>query len=116
MKLNQAARPATLVPVTLDSPAILEEYNEPITFYTWDRLPMRMYLEIAQLDMEDMQSMIDIVVQLALNEDGTAAITHDSSMSMTVLTEVIGSVVGLMGKSPAASTTGITHTPKQLLA
>ena len=98
MKLKQAARPAQLVEVTLDSETIIEEFGEPLTFHTWDRLPMSMYMKIAQLDMDDMENMINLVAELALDEDGEQCITPESGLSMTVLTEVIGSVIGLMGK------------------
>ena len=98
MKLSQIAKKPRLIEITIDDADIVEEYGEVVTFWTWDRQPMDVFLKLAAIDQNNTSSVISAVRELILNEDGTPVLTGDDSLPTKVLMRVIVTVVESLGK------------------
>jgi len=98
MKLSQIAKKPQLIEITIDDADIVEEFGEAITFWTWDRQPMDVFVKLAAIDQNNTSSVISAVRELILNEDGTPVLTGDDSLPTKVLMRVIVTVVESLGK------------------
>jgi len=98
MKLSQIAKKPRLVEITIDDADIVEEFGEALTFWTWDRQPMDVFLKLAAIDQKNTASVIEAVRELILNEDGTPVLTGEDSLPTKVLMRVIVTVVESLGK------------------
>lgn len=98
MKLSQIAKKPQLIEITIDDADIVEEFGEAITFWTWDRQPMDVFLKLAAIDQNNTSSVISAVRELILNEDGTPVLTGEDSLPTKVLMRVIVTVVESLGK------------------
>ena len=98
MKLSQIAKKPRLIEITIDDADIVEEFGEAITFWTWDRQPMDVFLKLAAIDQNNTSSVISAVRELILNEDGTPVLTGEDSLPTKVLMRVIVTVVESLGK------------------
>ena len=98
MKLSQIAKKPKLIEITIDDADIVEEFGEALTFWTWDRQPMDVFLKLAAIDQKNTASVIEAVRELILNEDGTPVLTGEDSLPTKVLMRVIVTVVESLGK------------------
>lgn len=98
MKLSTLSAKPQLIEVTLDDEATVTEYGEPITFYTWDRQPMEVFMKMASLSETNVGSILDVVKTLILDEKGKE-ILHDGNMLPTdLLMKAVGKVTDMLGK------------------
>jgi hypothetical protein len=98
MKLSEIAKKPRLIEITIDDADIVEQYGEALTFHTWDRQPMHVFLKLASLNQADTASMISAVRELILNEDGTQVMSEEAALPTNVLMRVITTVVERLGK------------------
>jgi hypothetical protein len=98
MKLSQLAAKPQLIKLVLDDESIVEEYKEPIEFYTWDRQPLDTFMKLANTDNADMSAMVDVVRTMILDEKGKAIITDDIMLPSKVLISAITKIVETLGK------------------
>lgn len=98
MKLSQLTAKPQLIEVSIDDEDTIKEFNEPITFYTWDRQPMDTFMKLASADHSNIMSMIHIVRTLILDEKGKEIIKDDAMLPTNVLMKAIGKVTELLGK------------------
>jgi len=98
MKLSQIAKKPQLIEITIDDADIVEEFGEAITFWTWDRQPMDVFLKLAAIDQNNTSSVISAVRELILNEDGSPVLKGEDSLPTKVLMRVIVTVVESLGK------------------
>lgn len=99
MKLADLAKKPQLVEVTIDTPEIVEEYGEPITFHTWDRQPMSVFLKLATVNSDDYGRIVEVVRTLILDDKGQPMLTDDEvGLPPRVLMAVVGVVVDGLGK------------------
>jgi hypothetical protein len=98
MKLSEIAKKPLLIEVTIDDADIVEQYGEALTFWTWDRQPMHVFLKLASLNQSDTASVITAVRELILNEDGTQVMSEDAALPTQILMRVITTVVERLGK------------------
>ena len=68
MKLSQLAAKPQLIEVTIDDADTVKEFGEAITFYTWDRQPMDVFMKLAGSTGQDTSNIIGIVRTLILDE------------------------------------------------
>lgn len=98
MKLSALSAKPQLIEVTLDDEAVVKEYGEAITFYTWDRQPMEVFMKMAALSETNVGSILDVVKTLILDEKGKE-ILHDGNMLPTdLLMKAVGKVTDMLGK------------------
>ena len=99
MKLSQIAAKPKLIEVSIDDEEIIKEYEEALTFYTWDRQPMDVFTRMANLsESNDISGLLDIVRTLVLDEDGKEILTKESTLPTSILMKVIGKVTEHLGK------------------
>jgi hypothetical protein len=98
MKLKDLAKKPQLIEMTLDDEDIVKEFGEPLTFWTWDRQPMDIFLKLAAIDPSNYASVIDAVKSLILDEEGRAILSQDCSLPTNIMMRVIGKVVEGLGK------------------
>ena len=98
MELNNLTAKPTLIKLTIDDKDTIEEFKEPIEFYTWDRQPIDHFMKLASLDKNNYNSVIDVVSKMVMDKDGGQIITKDNVLPNKVLMKVITKVVESLGK------------------
>lgn len=98
MKLNQLAAKPQLIKMMLEDEAIISEFGEALEFWTWDRQPLETFMKLANANQADINSMIQVVRTLILDESGKEIITGDVMLPSNVLIKVIGKIVESLGK------------------
>lgn len=98
MKLSDITAEPKLVEVILDDKEILKQYNEPLTFYTWDRQPMDVFMRLANVDQKNTSTLVDIVSKLILDEEGKPILTEKNMLPTSVLMKAIAKVTEQLGK------------------
>lgn len=98
MKLKELAIKPQLTKITIDKPDLVEKYGEEIEFYVLDRLPLDQYTRLASTKTEDFSSMIDLVKELILDEDGNPVMDEDHVLPTDLLNESMVKVVDTVGK------------------
>jgi len=98
MKLSQLSAKPVLIEVKIDDEDTIKEFGEAITFYTWDRQPMEMFLKLANMTQGDVVNIINIVKTLILDEKGKEIITNDNMLPTHILMRAITKVTDMLGK------------------
>lgn len=98
MKLSALTAKPQLVEVQLDDEDIIKEFGEAITFYTWDRQPLDVFMKLASADHSNSGNVIGIVRTLILDEKGKEILKDDAMLPTHVLMKAIGKVTELLGK------------------
>ena len=98
MKLQDLSAKPKLIEIILDSDDVVKEFGEPISFWTWDRQPMHIFVKLASVDNTNIGSMMSAVRELVLNEQGQQIITEDNMLPTRVLMLCITRIVESLGK------------------
>ena len=98
MKLSALTSKPQLVEVQLDDEDIIKEFGEAITFHTWDRQPMDVFMKLAGASNKDTSDVIGIVRTLILDEKGKEILKDDAMLPTNVLMKAIGKVTEILGK------------------
>jgi hypothetical protein len=99
MKLSQITAKPKLIEMSIDDEDTIKEYGEPLTFHTWDRQPMEVFMRLANISEGNANaSIIEVVKTLILDEEGKALLTNDNMLPTHVLMKAISKVTELLGK------------------
>jgi hypothetical protein len=98
MKLKELAIKPQLTKITIDSEELVEKYGETIEFFVLDRLPLDKYTKLASVKTDDFSSMIDLVKELVLDEDGNPVMDDEHVLPTDILNEAMVKVVDVVGK------------------
>ena len=98
MKITDLARQPQLIEIVLDDPDTIRELGESLTYWTWDRQPMPVFLKLSSVRDSDLSSMIEAVRELILDEDGQPVLTGDAMLPTGILLRIITRTVEQMGK------------------
>jgi hypothetical protein len=98
MKLSEITSSPKLIEVTIDDEATVTEFGEALTFYTWDRQPMDVFMRIANASGGDQGALIDIVRTLILSETGKQILNDKNMLPTNILMKAIGKVTEQLGK------------------
>lgn len=98
MKLSQLAAKPQLIEVTLDDELTIQEFGEAITFHTWDRQPMDVFMKLAAATGSDTMNVLHVVRTLILDEKGKEVLKDDNMLPTHVLMRAISKVTELLGK------------------
>jgi hypothetical protein len=98
MKLHTLAAKPQLVEITLDDESTIQEFGEAITFMTWDRQPMSVFMRLAQATDGNAEGVISIVKDLILDDQGKSIITEDTMLPTHILMRAIAKVTETLGK------------------
>jgi hypothetical protein len=98
MRLHTLTAKPQLVEITINDEDTIKEFGEAITFMTWDRQPMEVFMKLAKATEGDTISIIDIVKDLILDDSGKPILTGETMLPTTVLMKAIGKVTEMLGK------------------
>jgi hypothetical protein len=98
MKITDLARQPQLIEIVLDDPDTIRELGESLTYWTWDRQPMPVFLKLSSVRDSDLSTMIEAVRELILDEDGQPVLTGDAMLPTGILLRIITRTVEQMGK------------------
>ena len=101
MKLTELTAEPKLIEVSIEDKEIVKEFGEALSFHTWDRQPMDVFMKLASVssaDEQDMGAMIDIVKTLILDDKGEQVMTGKTVLPMHVLLKVITKITEMLGK------------------
>ena len=98
MNLNTLTVKPQLIEISIDDEDTIKELGEPITFYTWDRQPLDVFMRLASADHNNTGSVIGIVRTLILDEQGKEIIKEDAMLPTNILMKAISKVTDLLGK------------------
>ena len=98
MKLSEIASTPKLIEISLDDADILKEYGEAITFHTWDRQPMEVFMRLANVDQKNTGELISVVKTLILDEKGKQVLDDKNMLPTSVLMKAIAKVTEQLGK------------------
>jgi hypothetical protein len=97
MQLKSLAKKPELIEVVLDDEQTVKEYNEPITFYTWDRVPLDVFSKLAAANQNNAAEMVDTVRRLILDEEGREVLAKDQMLPQNILIKAIAKIVERLG-------------------
>jgi hypothetical protein len=98
MKLSQITAKPQLIEIIIDDEETVNEYGEALSFYTWDRQPMDIFLKLANIETGASTNVIDIVRTLILDENGKEILAGDKTLPAKLLMKSIAKVTELLGK------------------
>lgn len=98
MKLSDITAQPKLVEVKLDDKEILDEYGEALTFHTWDRQPMEVFMRLANINSGNTGELISVIKTLILDEKGKEILTDKNMLPVSVLMKAVAKVTEQLGK------------------
>ena len=98
MKLREIAHKPKLIEVVLDDEDIQQRFGESLSFYTYDRQPLDVFMSLVSMEEQDQAKMFGIVRQLILDENGQQIVSEDSMLPGHVLLKCVTKIVELLGK------------------
>jgi len=98
MKLSEITSEPKLIEVILDDEATIKEFGEALTFHTWDRQPMDVFMRLANVDQKNTGELINIVKTLILDEKGKQILTDKNILPTAILMKAIAKVTEQLGK------------------
>jgi hypothetical protein len=106
MKIEQFAAKPKLIEVTLDDKDILENYGEPITFYTYDIVNMSVYFDFFNARTTgEYEKLTSVIKTLILNEKGKPVLDENNDLPMDILSTAILKIGENLGKSQGKKST-----------
>ena len=98
MKLSQLAAKPQLIKMELDDPDTLAEFSEPLEFWTWDRQPLDIFMQLAVSQQQDPTQMLEIVRKLLLDDTGKPILQDGVMLPTSVLIRAIARLTDELGK------------------
>jgi hypothetical protein len=98
MKLSQLSAEPLLIELKLDDEDTIKQYGEPVTFWTYDRQPMDVFMKLANTDTNNTANIVDVVKHLLLDEQGKEIITKKNVLPMPIMMKAVTKVTELLGK------------------
>jgi hypothetical protein len=98
MKLSELTSQPKLVEVKIDDEDTIKEYGEAITFHTYDRQPMEVFMRLANVEGTNTAELINIVKTLILDDKGKEILSDKNMLPTNVLMKAIQRVTEMLGK------------------
>jgi hypothetical protein len=106
MDIKSLATKPKLIRLELDSPEIVEQYEEPIVFYMHDHLALNTYFEFYKLQQnQDVDRLVDLIKSIIKDSDGNAALEADQILPVDVTLAILYKVNDYLGKLGAKEST-----------
>jgi hypothetical protein len=98
MKLTQLATKPQLIKISIDDDTIVEKYGETVEFFVNDKINLEQYTQLASVKTEDFSSIIGLVKELVLDEDGSPVMDDEHVLPTDLLNACMLKVVDQLGK------------------
>jgi hypothetical protein len=97
MKLSQLTAKPQLVEFKIEDEDTIKKYGEVITFFSYDRQPMDVFMRLASATDGKAQDIISIVKDLILDEEGKQILSNDNMLPTDVLMKAIAVITQKLG-------------------
>ena len=98
MKLSDITAKPKLIEVEINDEETVKQYGEGLSFYTYDRQPMDVFVKLANLTDKNTGDLIEIVKTLILDENGKQLLTDKNMLPINILMKAIAKVTEQLGK------------------
>lgn len=99
MKLKELSAKPQLIEITLSNESVKKKYGEEVSFHTYDRQPMDVFMKLANAnDGGKPGDVIDMVKDLILDDEGKPIITKENTLPTDVMILAVGAIVERLGK------------------
>ena len=98
MKLSQLAAKPQLIRIELDTPEIVEQYQDTLEFWVYDRQDMEVFVKLATLDVNNFEKLTSLVNAMILDESGSPVVKDGLTLPSDVLMAAIQKVIEILGK------------------
>lgn len=96
MQLKELAKKPKLELVTVDTPAIVEAYGEPLEFYMMDRQDLPTYLKLAQIK-DNQEEIFNIVKDIVLDDKGKRVLSDGELLPVDIMVPVLEAAIQRLG-------------------
>jgi hypothetical protein len=98
MKINQLASKPKLIKLEIADEDTVAQYGEAVEFWTYDRQPLEVFMQLAENQGVDPKKVIDLVRTMILDEKGEQVIQGEVTLPTGVLLKIIEKIVETLGK------------------
>lgn len=98
MKLTQLATKPQLTKIVIDDADLVEKYGEELEFFVHDKISLEQYTALASVKADDFSSIMSLVKELVLDEDGIQVMDTERVLPMDLLNACMVKVVDSLGK------------------
>lgn len=99
MNLSELSKEPKLIEITIDDEDTIKEFGESLTFWTWDRQPLEVFMKLASAKHNDPGEMIDAIRPMILNSEGKQIIQGNFVLPSKVMVKAISKLVKELGNS-----------------
>lgn len=112
MNIKEFAVIPTLVEIILDSKELVEKYGEPITFYTYDTVPLATYFDFFNArSNSEFEQLNGMMKKMILDSKGKPVLADNEDLPIDIAVAALNRLGEMLGKS--LSKTSIQTTGKQ---
>lgn len=106
MNIKQYASVPQLIEIILDSTELLEKYGEPITFYTYNVVPLSTYFDFYNARSNSEFDQLDkMMKRMILDNDGNPVLAHNEDLPIDIAAAAINKIGEILGKSQSKTST-----------
>lgn len=106
MNIKKYASKPELIKIELDSQDLLDRYNEPIVFYTYDIVRMSTYFDFFNAKSTNEFAQLDkIMKSMILNEKGERVLADDEDLPIDIAAAAISKLGEILGKPHSKTST-----------
>ena len=106
MNIKKYASKPTLIEIVLDDKDLVEKYEGPITFFTYDIVPMNTYFEFFNARSNNEFSNLDKMMKaMILDKDGKKVLADDEDLPIDIAAAAINKIGEILGKSLSKTST-----------
>lgn len=109
MNIKEFASTPTLIEVILDSKELVEKYGEPITFHTYDVVPLATYFDFfnarSNSEFEQLNTMMK---KMILDSKGKPVLANNEDLPIDIAVAALNHIGEMLGKSLGKTSTPTT--------
>lgn len=106
MNIKKFAATPKLIEIKLEDNTLVEKYGEPITFYTYDIIPMTTYFSFYDAkSTNEFDTLNKLMRNMILDDKGNKALADDEDLPIDIATSAISKLGELLGKSMSKTST-----------
>lgn len=106
MNIKKFASVPKLIKITLDSKELVERYEEEITFYTYDVVPLATYFDFYNArSSNEFQQLDTMMKKMILDEKGKPVLADNEDLPVDIAAAAINAIGEILGKSLSKSST-----------
>lgn len=106
MNIKDFASVPQLIEISLDNKELLDKYGEPITFYTYDVVPLATYFDFYNARSNSEFEQLDkMMKRMILDSEGKPVLAHNEDLPIDIAAAAINKIGEILGKSRSKTLT-----------